>query len=189
MDRYAYSKGDRLDERNTYFYTPSTGAGMLRAWRASREAVSLRLPEPVCVPPAGAGSLPLFGVAIETAALLEALFSRVSAQEYAPATLRWLDKITHKFEVAKRFHHRYDERFRAVEPGEYRDLGLYIRAGEILLLAYAALGHLTYLNAAMKIIDTLCAVSAGLDAAEGARLSALISQELAAVEALREGFR
>ncbi len=34
---YIYSQGNRLEDRNTYFYTQFQGEKFLHAWRAARE--------------------------------------------------------------------------------------------------------------------------------------------------------
>ena len=58
---YPYSQGDRLEERNTYFYSQYHGAAFFPVWQASRQAALAHLP------PAQALPLPTAGKQLESA--------------------------------------------------------------------------------------------------------------------------
>lgn len=78
-----------------------------------------------------------------------------------------LRRLVQKFEVTKRV-----------------DDGLYVETAEAFEAAYAKHKKLTYLNALLKIMDTLCSISRDLDKRQKQRLAWLILQEFKHVSAL-----
>jgi len=70
-----------------------------------------------------------------------------------------LDQIVKRFEVSKRIHVIYTANFHPLEKENFHDLSLYVFAAEIFEKAYSCSKKLTYLNALLKCLDTLCAVS------------------------------
>lgn len=182
---YSYSIGDRLTDRNTYFYTPAVGMPMIEAWRASRKAVLDRLPSPVD-PPDSTNDSPVSidDDTVDTAALLEFLWSKNSNSEVGQDESRWLEKLMKKFELTKRFHRAYGAKFRAVDKSQHKDLDLYVRAAEVFLSAYDRSNDARFLNVLLKILDTLCAYSEGLGPESSARLARLLLSEEKRVEGL-----
>lgn len=182
---YSYSIGDRLTDRNTYFYTPAVGMPMIEAWRASRKAVLDRLPSPVD-PPDSTNDSPVSidDDTVHTAALLEFLWSKNSDSEVGQDESRWLEKLMKKFELTKRFHRAYGAKFRAVDKSQHKDLDLYVRAAEVFLSAYDRSNDARFLNVLLKILDTLCAYSEGLGPESSARLARLLLSEEKRVEGL-----
>ncbi len=183
---YPYSEGDRLEDRNSYCYSPATGAPLLLAWRAARDAALADLPAP-CVPPAAPAALPRPGEPFQTASALDGLLPLCRAGSLPPEAASWLDKLVRRFEVSKRLHGAYDAAFKPVDRADYRTPGLYLRAAEATLRAHAATGDLVCLNAALKLVDTLCAMRSVLDPVQGAWLAAIICSEREAVAALDTG--
>lgn len=177
---YTYADGDRLNDRNTYFYTPSIGAEMLQAWIDSRAEVLERLPTPAtAAPPASddaAGPLS-FPDQIDAATLLERLWLALAEGAIDPSTRDWLNKLVRKFETVKRFHRNYDSRLLAIDKSQYEDLGLYVRGAEIMLRAFQLTGHLPYLNVVLKISDTLSSAETHLSGDERARFARVILEE------------
>lgn len=186
---YPFADGDRLEDRNTYFYTPYGGIAFLDAWRRRRKEALAGLPA-ATPPPIGRGErLPEPGP-VETAALLDGLFAALESKgAETPAVRHWLDELVKKFEVTKRMHVAYDARFQAVDRGRYRDFGLYVRLAEVLEAAYAGTGDLVFLNAMLKCIDTLSSACGRLATDDGARLAWLIERERLHVDALEGAIR
>lgn len=186
LPNYSYSQGDRLAERNTYFYTPAVGAPMVQAWEAARDAALADLPEPASPPQADLSSaVPPTG-AVVTADLLEQLMAQLH-NAHRPALLdQWLDRLIHKFETTKYVHRAYDEAFRAVDRTKRQDLNLYVRFAEVLAISFEDDGKLPKLNALLKIIDTLCSVRRNLTFEQQQRLSSLILHERKLVASLTD---
>lgn len=182
---YPYASGDRLRDPNTYFYTPGPGRAMLDAWRSSRDQALADLPPPVPAPAPAEARLPAWGEPAQTAPLLEALFAGLLSTGAEGDLGLWLDALARRFEVGKRLHPAYDGRFRPLDKRDFGHTGLYVRAAEALLLAAEAFDDSVYLNASLKIVDTLCSVRRTLGQDQGARLAGLIARERCLVEALR----
>jgi methionyl-tRNA formyltransferase len=177
---YPYADGPRLDDRNTYFYSSYQGADFLVAWADVRSAVFAELPGASAPPPVN-DSLPPG----TTGHLLERLFSAASTSRNGLDLVRPdLDRVIQRYEVTKRLHSRYNERFRAVDPMDFRDLALYVRFAEILELAYREEKYLPALNALLKVVDTLCALRSDLSLELQARLAWLIGREKAHILSL-----
>lgn len=184
-DAYPYARGPLLETPHTYFYSRFGGADFLQAWRDDRLAAGADARAPAPAPAPTNESLPAPGSRVDTASLLEALMAALQNDETPGATARaWLAALVRKFEVTKRIHGGYDEKFRAIDKADHKDLGRYLRLAELFERAYAVTGALPYLNVLLKVMDTLSALRDGLSAEERARLTTLIDRELAAIEAL-----
>jgi hypothetical protein len=188
MAPYSYCVGDRLEERNTYFYA-SADRGTYDAWRASRDQVLTTSDDgPVEEDPRPAtGGLPLpgLGSAVDTRLLLAALAAPAPAHE-AARRRAWTAFLVQRFEVSKRVHRAYGPDGRPADTADYRELPLYVALGEVLARE-AAEGFLPALNALLKLTDTLVAVRARLGPHERRRLCALIRAERRMVESLARG--
>lgn len=179
MDRnlYPYAEGDRLEDRNTYFYSQFGGTAFLAAWKHDRDQALKELGAPL---PAPATMESEDGAA---AALFEALYA---AAVGGKGTGKRFDLLLQRFETGKRLYARYDADLRALDRGDYRHLSLYLRFGEVLDAAYASTGRLDHLNALMKLLDILVSLRGELVDGERGRLARLISSERAFVDALAE---
>ncbi|MEH6834034.1 MULTISPECIES: hypothetical protein [Falsihalocynthiibacter] len=177
---YPYAEGNRLNDRNTYFYTPAVGAPMVQAWRASRDAVLAELPQPAAQPSefpvTSTSQLPENG-AVVTADLLEQLMAELQKSDQSGKAGFWLDRLVHKFETTKYLHRAYDKNFRAIDRTKREDLDLYVRFAEVLVISFQADGKLPKLNALLKVIDTLCSVRSQLSTDLQRRLAGLIQNE------------
>ncbi|MFG0413664.1 hypothetical protein ACF8MD_08295 [Pseudomonas sp. zjy_8] len=169
---YPYSQGDRLEERNTYFYSQYHGAAFFPVWQASRQAALAHLP------PAQALPLPTAGEQLEsaqdTAALLADLLNTAAD---APGKRRLAERLLQRFEVSKRLHRRYDSDFKAVTSSGYDDLDLYLQFAALCLHHAEQPGALPFLNGLLKVIDSLISVQQHLSPSQGAQLAWLISAE------------
>src|SRR5262245_15828231 len=148
---YPFASGNRLDDRNTYFYTDFAGREFLDAWRADRDRVAATLGAPAASAPlATVAELPAGESVWHTATLCEALYRELTAgpAELDAASAHLLDQLIRKFETTKRVHGAYRrDDFRALDPGNFRDLALYIRFGEVLDVTIGRTGSLRALNA------------------------------------------
>lgn len=177
---YPFTSGNRLDDRNSYYYTPFGGPRFLRAWKVSRAQLRSMLPPAVDAAPAAqdikVDTAPIW----PTAALCEHLFRTITdtSQWMSADDTALLDQLIRKFETTKRIHAAYRrDDFRAVDPAAYRDPVLYLRSAEIFEAAYARAGRLQGLNALLKIIDTLTGLATSFNRGDAARLARLIALE------------
>src|SRR5262249_48649329 len=159
----------------------------LDAWRgqradALREISETSPPEPS---PGRAGS-----AVPATDVLLEAIHRQLTAKSRLDdEQVSALDRLVQRFEVSKRLHGEYNERWRPIDSTDYRSLERYVRFAEILDLAYQHTGALTYLNALLKVADTLTALRATLDAPQRTRVRRVIAGERDHVERLAARLR
>ncbi len=164
MTIYPYATGDLIETPNTYFYSEYHGQALVAAWRENRMAILTRLPE--AVPPlAPQAANPNSRMSID---LLEQALG-------GDATLR--EAFVKKFEIHKRVHDGYDDKFRALDKSARRSLTLYLRAADLFAAAYQDGGALRHLNVYLKCLDTLCSQSDDLPADLSARLAWHLQQE------------
>ena len=119
-----------------------------------------------------------------TDVLLESIYQELTAKSCGVEHISLLDRLVQRFEVSKRLHGEYNEKWRPVDATDYRSLDRYVRFAEILDLAYQCTGALPYLNALLKIVDTLTALHSTLSARQQPRLRRVIAQERDHVERL-----
>ena len=183
---YAYSEGDRLNNRNSYFYTPGVGMPMIQAWSHSRKAIASKLPDPGKPPDARCSEKFPFEKEelITTNILLEWLAGRVFSSTLEDAETYWIEKILQKFEVSKRIYTCYMPNMKLFDNSKYNDLGNYIRCAEIFVSAFDLSSDVRYLNLILKITDTLCALHLELSEDQKGRLHWLINEEEKRVEGL-----
>ncbi len=181
---YDYARGDRLNDRNTYFYSTFCGARFLSEWEQSRQQALQSLPAPCEHSPRSETLLNLSGNGeLEALSLLEYLKAALASSETKQpeaASIQvqpWLDRLLQRFEVTKRIYTRYNLEFRAAGEHRYTDMALYAGFGEVMELAYKKTSKLQYLNALIKLLDTLISRSMDLSEDVGGRTARLILQE------------
>ena len=174
--RYQYCDGDLLIERNTYFYSEYHGAQFLLAWQSQRKAAIQS------IGPDRAGDYN--AEPTRTGDLLNCIRESISNRNEEQGGFDNLDKLVQRFEVTKRVHEAYTEKWRARDVSRFRNLGLYVLLAEVLVLAYRQTERLVYLNALLKIADTLCSVGPHLDEGLLARFQGVLDAERAFVDAL-----
>lgn len=170
MNGYPYARGDLLERRNTYFYSPFGGEAFLSAWSTERESALGDLPAALPAPDSCEGRAP-------TDRLLERLYHAFSEGKQGRDEEWLLGRLIQRFEVSKRVHAEYNAEFRPVDAEDYRDLGRYLRFAEVLDAAIERAGGLPHLNAMLKCLDTLAALRGRLDADAAGRLARLIGRE------------
>lgn len=181
---YFYDEENRLESRNTYFYSPYAGRQFLSAWRASRS----KLRESVVLKDIENDSVEVVNLVdgnINATRLFSYIESAYSQELYEQVTSH-LKILVKRFEATKRIYDEYDCELRAVSKTSYHNLELYLRFSEILVIAYYIEKELPYLNALLKIIDTLSSVSGELTHSERQRLSEVVKKEETFIKELME---
>ena len=184
---YPYAAGNLLEDRNTYFYSRYDGKDFLLAWRKSRDRVLSCLPPPR-LPQQEWDSRrpPLSGDRIVTSDLLGFLLAKLDCDGATGflETRHWIDRLLQRFEVTKRIYDFYTAEFRAGSGSSFRELGLYLSFAELMIAAERFSRALPYVNALLKVVDTLAALHSDLDFELKGRLAWIIHQEAALVERL-----
>jgi hypothetical protein len=174
--QYPYSEGNKLENKNTYFYTSYSGKPFLDAWKSDRSKAIAGMESALVIPapePVAENDFSGYGV-------LERILKQIESSEES----RMLLLLIKRFEVTKRIYLRYKPDLRPVDSSEFRDLSLYLRWAEILGLAYEKFGHLFYLNAFIKVLDTLISVREDILAEGHGRFARCIMLEVKVVENL-----
>lgn len=155
---YPYSRGDRVGgERNTYFYSEFRGPSFLEAWHESRSAALAALP---------AAQRPQLSAAADAGGTAQLLQHHENH-----------DRLLQRFEVSKRIYRCYDAAFKAVRESGYDDLSLYILFGAVCADSQTKPAAIRYLNALLKLVDSLISARERLAPAEAAQLAWLIERE------------
>ena len=173
---YDYASGDLLRNPNTYFYSPYYGTAFLEAWSAQRNSFISEVSDE-----AVAAEVALLTATDE---LLADIREDIEAKGANSNRLSELKRILQRFEVTKRLHATYDENWRPVVGSDFLGLERYVRFGEAVEMAYSVTGFLPFLNAMLKCLDTLTALSRSLTAGQKLRVASLIVQERAFVQEL-----
>lgn len=176
---YIYSQGNRLEDRNTYFYTQFSGEKFLNAWREARECAArdlYREQDEVGENPSQQLSA---DSGVNTRELLKRLMGKLSCGEFAGETQLWTDILRRRFEVSKRVFCTYagDYPHKPVPGAGWQDLELYTGFAALMDTAYTITGDITYLNALLKCNDTLVSVRHELSSNDRERLSGLLGRE------------
>lgn len=174
---YPYSQGERLEDRNTYFYSAYHGQPFFAAWQHSRHEALARLPAAIAprVPAAQAAVNDETGY--DTEAVLALL---LQADLGEPGHRRLAEHLLQRFEVSKRLYRRYTPAFKAELASGYDNLALYRQFGALCVAMRAQPNALPFLNGLLKVIDTLISVPPSADG----ELAWLIEQEADWVAAL-----
>jgi methionyl-tRNA formyltransferase len=182
---YPYAQGDPLEQRNDYTYAPFQGPAFMDAWLQARQEILDELPAPRSAPAAIDLKPAARAGGYDTAQLLEALViaSEQESTEKVPANLL---RLLQRFEVSGRIHTRYSQVWRATDPQDFRELGLYLRFAEVLDRYYGRSDRLDLLNALIKCLDTLCPLRSRLDAGLQTRLAALLVSERRHIDRLTQ---
>jgi hypothetical protein len=185
---YIYSQGNRLEDRNTYFYTRFQGERFMNAWRKAREHAARDLSgKQDVLAESRSQQLPENG-GINTRMLLQRLMSEMSCGECSGETRRWTDILRKRFEVSKRVFCSYasDYPHKPVPDSIWQDLELYTGFSGLMDTAYTLTGDIRYLNALLKCNDTLVSVGHALSSADKAKLADLLGREARHIERLAD---
>lgn len=184
---YPYAQGDLLSKPNTYFYAEYGGREFIDAWKAVRAKLAGKAVDP---PNGRDERAALTGDRVETDLLLDHMYTAIRNDLMRePEIFRWLAQLVKKFEVTKRIHRAYGPGFRAVDPQDHQDAPRYLRLAEVFDAAYGAGGDLPFLNALLKVMDTLSTLADQLNENEKARLARLVGNEKRHVTEFAERLR
>lgn len=185
---YTFSQGNRLEDRNTYFYTRFQGTKFLHAWREARQHASRDLRKEPGGVTESRSQRPSGNGGIDTRHLLQKLLSKLSRGEFSGETRAWTDILRKRFEVSKRVFCAYagTEPYKPVPDSGWQDLELYTGFSALMDAAYTAMGDITYLNALLKCNDTLISVCHELSSSDKERLSDLLDREQHHIEQLAD---
>ncbi len=176
---YPYSQGNRLEQRNTYFYSGFDGTHFMDAWRDARKfaARELRTAQSEAVD-VQSKQAPGSG-GIDTGSLLERLLAELLAGKFPDETRVWTNILRTRFEVSKRVFCPSASTYphKPVAGSDWRNLELYVSFSVLMDAAYAVTGDITYLNALLKCNDTLVSVCHELFLKDKRRLSDLLGRE------------
>ena len=177
---YEYATGNRLENRNTYFYTPYLGNSFIDSWKANREqALHFCSENTASSELALESDNPFSGEAI-----LESLYQDVLSGDINDRVLL----LIQRFEVGKRLYNEYDENMRPTDRNAYTNYSLYLRFGELLSLAYRDTLKLNFLNPFIKVMDLLISLKDLLSSSQSDRLASLIEKENIYISALMKRF-
>lgn len=175
--KYTLADGDLLNHPNTYFYTPFSGTPFFKAWRQSRDQLLATVPA-LSLPPIETARPYIIDGQIDTAVLLTTLKAEYSTNHtVTDESEKWLLKLLQKFEVFKRVHSHYDMSFKAIDRQDHKNTSLYIDLAEVFELAWQRNNSLQFLNALLKILDTVSSFEKSLPEVEKVRLAHLVRQE------------
>jgi hypothetical protein len=89
------------------------------------------------------------------------------------------DRLLQRFEVSKRIYRRYDATgdFKAMRESGYDDLSLYLLFGAVCVDSQTRPAAVRYLNALLKVVDSLISARERLSSAQAAQLAWLIERE------------
>jgi methionyl-tRNA formyltransferase len=167
---YPYDEGDRLEQRNTYFFSPFHGQAFLTEWASRRDRAMV----------AAEGGFRQSQRATtpgQTDRRLTELHTAFNSGHVLDEHRQLLAKLIQRFEVTKRLHGNYSDAFRPTDANDYHEFSRYLEFAEVLVAAYKFDKGLPILNALLKCADTLCALRERLVPASQARLAEVIRAE------------
>jgi hypothetical protein len=184
---YPFVEGNRILERNTYFYVDCSDERVLRAWLRTREETinwcgGAVEPSPSLIGPMSQD--PDTG-SFDTKSLLTHLLNEQTDKD----TLFYTLKLLRRFEVTKRIHAHYDPSFRAIDKKDFKSPENYLLFAQLCIRVYEAHGYLQLLNALLKAADTLISVRTQLREEQKQNLAWILSKEVAFVNELSDRSR
>lgn len=183
---YPFTDENRLENQNTYFYVPFGGKPFVEAWAQTRMQTLASIGNPKVREPSNPSETGPASVPAAARDLLGAMHHKISNATLSATEAGVLNKLLQRFEVTKRIHEHYPENFRPDKSVPYDDLQLYLLFAQVMDTAYASLGKLYYLNAMIKVLDTLSSVAGTLSADDQGVFAWLVGQEQKHIQALAE---
>lgn len=177
---YPYVSDAPLHTRIRYNYSTFKGNAFLVSWEDHRSLGLNRLSHKEGRPKQSENTTPTFAILCDIEAALQA------KDIDAVSELDTLDKLVQRFEVTKRLHDSYTENWRAEDKEKFHTLENYIIFSELLSTAYIKTGTLSYLNALLKLLDTLTSLDSDLPADLASRLEPILLAEREHISKLRQ---
>ncbi|MBL1320393.1 MAG: hypothetical protein COA63_004950 [Methylophaga sp.] len=123
-------------------------------------------------------------ISSSTDRLLEKIGNELFIDGSNNKALELLNNLVQRFEVTKRLHDEYNDNWRPINTKEYNNLERYVKFVEVLDLAYTSTQSLPYLNALLKCMDTISALSQRLHSSQILRFRKLVLREKEHIEQL-----
>lgn len=176
--KYEYTEGDRIESRNSYFYTPFVGTAFFAAWEASRAPCGLSGKKCLTAPDLIELNEPAF---FEMQRWLDAWRrgGRLDKVEMAC----FYQRVAY-FEVSKRLFADYDAQGKPLDRTDYQVKQRYLNFALLLEAAYSHSQDLRCMNALLKVCDTVVSVQAELQQRDV--LSWLMARERLHVQGLAQ---
>lgn len=167
MTEYPFTSGDALATKNRYDYFPFGGEAFLDAWSAARAATRT-----------ACAAAPT-GHRARTASTTPThrLVANISFADYPNTPPAQLSMLIQRFEITGRLHAAYNAQWRAINKTDFHHLDDYLLFGEQLCLAWDYYHRLDFVNALLKLLDTLSTQVAHLDRTQRERCIGLIDRE------------
>lgn len=182
---YPYSSPNKIEDRNTYFYSSYAGQDFLDAYFDMRMSIldeqQARKPEPA----ASKSPLGVTSNGVDTGALLRSLTGMLHDKCMNPESWELVGKLIQRFEVSKRIYPDYGINWRPVDSSAYTSLNLYLDFATLMEAAYGCRAGLPELNAFLKVLDSLVSVRHLLTPEQKGHLAWLIQREIEFVRALQ----
>jgi len=189
---YKYATGNCIEEIQTYFYTEYKGMPFLDAWKDSRKKIlnSHTIPksfsqESFHLLENDSSILSVNDILdillsndkyVNTKDIIKTLYLSMETKKDQHIIIL-LKNLLKRFEITKRVHDVYGKNYKPKDIELYKNLELYICLAEIFEKAYSIFNDLPYLNALLKIIDSISSVFASLNNEEKSRLCFLVENE------------
>jgi hypothetical protein len=175
---YHYSQGDLLENPQNYSYSAYSAKAFIDAWLSNRKSHLDLLPPAEKLEQRNGESLR----PKNTNNLLHAICERLQQPQVSidRREMYWLKRLVKKFEVTKRVYSAYQASapYRPMDKTSYNDMALYLKLAECFILAYNQGGEMQFLNAFIKIQDSIISQVNSLDHISQTHLAWLIQQEV-----------
>jgi hypothetical protein len=188
---YIYTTENNLENRQTYQYSEYGGKIFLKAYADSRYAILDKNKGPV---------MSVEDLSEMCTDIINKYYQKKANDE--PVILRYklcqvligllniavvgknvdqLDPVLKTFEVRKRLYHCYSSTFKPYDESDYQDSSLYLLFACVLAQAYEKTSNLKYLNALLKVNDTLISIYSSIRETEYKMFFYVLSEEMKAV--------
>jgi hypothetical protein len=175
---YPYANGELLENPQRYSYSGYFGEVFISSWQCHRDNQLASLPKAQAL-------IQINGEPLSpnnTLRSLHAICERLRNPQLLvdSDSVKWLQRILKKFEVTKRVYSAYnqDEPYLPMAGSSYTCLEVYIKLAECFILAFNKGGELQYLNAFIKIQDSIISQTDRLSHTSKTNLAWLIQQEV-----------
>ncbi len=182
MEKYQYTLDDLIVKPHKYTYTEFEGEPFLDKWKTDRSKFRNDTPSEY-IPSSNLDinseeiSKAMETGEVQTSGMLLRLYDELSSEFPPETTFDLVRKLVKRFEVFKRIHSDYKQGLRAVEKKKYHDSQNYVYAAFVFEKAYCTTRKLYYLNAFIKMVDTLSSIAPKLNEQQCRNVSWLIGQE------------
>jgi hypothetical protein len=183
---YPYAKNDLLNDPQKYSFSLFSGHIFVQSWLNHRKEQLSRLPS-------SRQPLQICGKKFTPTHTLDLLHATCEAIRQpngvdCEQSVYWLERLLKKFEVSKKVYNSYQATYPNSPQfnSSYTCLHLYLKLAECFVLAFKKWNQVQYLNAFIKIQDTIISQKNNLTILEKSHLAWTIEQELGVIGQLLE---